>query len=361
MRQLRAELTRLSNIVLAVTMMLALLLASSAAAAAPPTSSCAPGACTGTVVRVGPAPLQCERIQQAFNCIPDRTANAPRVHVLVTPGTYPEALRLHASKGPVSLLGLGDPHTVTVAANETCGGSDPTVPCGALQVLADDFVMSNITLANEVEYRVVPAGKPFAIEVAGDRAAVYSSRLLGKDDTVFTGRHRVYFRDTWINGSTDFNFGQGAAVYERCTLMAQPGKYWSWITAHAGNISEGGASVSAVRSAYLILDSRLPSAGPGNRKGTTFLGRPWGPLAKVAYVNTWMDDHIAAAGWTPVRSGSNANVTFREFNSSGPGGSASKRVSWSGQLTAAEVAAEWTVSRVLQGWAPPAEAMYPSD
>ena len=150
-------------------------------------------------------------------------------------------------------------------------------------------------------------------------------------------------------------------MYERCTLMAQPGKYWSWITAHAGNISEGGASVSAVRSAYLILDSRLPSAGPGNRKGTTFLGRPWGPLAKVAYVNTWMDDHIAAAGWTPVRSGSNANVTFREFNSSGPGGSASKRVSWSGQLTAAEVAAEWTVSRVLQGWAPPAEAMYPSD
>ena len=132
-------------------MMLTLLLASSAAAAAPPTSSCAPGACTGTVVRVGPAPLQCERIQQAFNCIPDRTANAPRVHVLVTPGTYPEALRLHASKGPVSLLGLGNPHTVTVAANETCGGSDPTVPCGALQVLADDFVMSNITLANEVE------------------------------------------------------------------------------------------------------------------------------------------------------------------------------------------------------------------
>ena len=335
-----------------------------AAAAAAPPLSCARGACTAAaIVRVGHG-LQCERIQQAFDCVPNRTAAAPRVLVLVAPGTYPEALRLRAGKGRVSLLGLGDPSTVTVAANETCGGADPTVPCGALQVLTDDFVMSNITLANEVEYRVVPAGKPFAMEVAGDRAAIYNSRLLGKDDTVFSGRHRVYFRDSWINGSTDFNFGQGSAVYDRCTLMAQPGKYWSWITAHAGNISnsgDGGGSSDGVRSAYLILDSRLPWAGAGNRKGTTFLGRPWGPLAKVAFVNTWMDDHIAAAGWTSSRGQSTANVTYREYNSSGPGGSnPSKRASWSRQLTAAEVVAEWTVSRVLQGWAPPAEASYPT-
>ena len=124
---------------------------------------------------------------------------------------------------------------MVVAANETCGGADPAVPCGALQILADDAVVANLTLVNEVEYRVVPAGKPFATEVAGDRAAFYNVRLLGKDDTVFTGLRRVYFRDCWINGSTDFLFGQGSAVFDRCALVAEPGRYWSFITAHAGN------------------------------------------------------------------------------------------------------------------------------
>eukprot|EP01051_Picozoa_sp_SAG22_P013009 SAG22_NODE_1411_length_4480_cov_1.789137_1_plen_239_part_00 len=221
------------------------------------------------------------------------------------------------------------------------------------------MVVSNLTLANEVEYRVVAAGKPFAIEVAGDRAALYNVRMLGKDDTVFTGTRRVYFRGCFINGSTDFNFGQGSAVYDRCTLMAQPGKFWSFITAHAGNITVSGGRPpppGTPRTAYLIQDSRLPFAGPGNRKGTTFLGRPWGPLAAVIYKDCWMDDHIAAAGWSAGRSvDDTANLTYAEFNSSGPGANPTKRAPFSHQLTAAE-AEVWTAARVLDGWQPPAEA-----
>lgn len=118
------------------------------------------------------------------------------------PGFYREQLRLPFAKGPVSLLGLGDPQSVTVAADQMCGGDDPTVACGALQFLADDFVMSNVTLVNAVENRVVVAGKPFEIEVAGDRAALCNVRLLSKDDTVFTGRKRVYFNSEAV-GSTD--------------------------------------------------------------------------------------------------------------------------------------------------------------
>ena len=101
--------------------------------ASPP--GCAPGSCTAApTVRVGPG-MQCATVQAAIDCIPNRTSSSPRAFVLIAPGTYREALRLHASKGKVSLLGLGDPRTVTIGANETCGGADPTVPCGALQVL----------------------------------------------------------------------------------------------------------------------------------------------------------------------------------------------------------------------------------
>jgi len=271
----------------------------------------------------------------------------------VHPGVYREQLRLPFAKGPVSLLGLGDPQSVTVAADQMCGGDDPTVACGALQVLADDFVLSNVTLVNAVEDRVVPAGDAFAIEVAGDRAALYNVRLLGKDDTVFTGPKRVYFRGCWINGSTDFNFGRGSAVYDRCTLVAQPGKYWSFMTAHAGNGS------SLPRTAYLLQDCMLPYVGGGARKGTTYLGRPWGQLATVIYKNSWLGEHIAAGGWAGSHGTPLDNVTYAEFNSSGPGSNPTARVSWSFQLDESE-AAKWTPTRVLHGWQPPQAAAYPN-
>ena len=320
-------------------------------------SSCAPQSCAkATTIHVGVG-ATCVSIQAALECIPNRTATAPRVTVLVAPGVYHnQSLRVRRSKGRVSLVGNSrDPAAVVVlglgANGGMCGGADATVECGALAVEADDFVLANITLANAANpstmVPTIPAGKPFAIEVGGDRAAVYNSRLLGKDDSVFTGPRRVYFRNTTISGSTDFNFGQGAAVYDRCTLVAQPGRFWSWITAHAGTAPNG----STPRTAYLILDSRLPLVG-AQRLGTTYLGRPWGPFAQVLYKNTWMDKHIAAVGWTPMGRGPmGANVSYAEFNSSGPGANPARRAAFSRQLTAAE-AAKWTVGAVLQGWVP---------
>jgi hypothetical protein len=45
-------------------------------------------------------------------------------------------------------------------------------------------------------------------------------------------------------------------------------------------------------------------------------------------------------------------VTFAEYNSSGPGANPSHRVRWSRQLSAADMEQRFTVSRVLHGWVP---------
>lgn len=232
------------------------------------------------------------------------TVFTPRISILVAPGVYNETVRVGRSKGQVAILGQGPPESVMLTTETTCGGADPTVRCGNMWVGADDFVLSNVTLWNEPG---IAAGKTFTAEVSGDRAAIYHSRMLGKDDVVFTGTQRVYFRDCWINGSTDFNFGQGSAVYDRCTLMAQPGQEWSFITAHAGN------GTAEKRTAFLIMDSILPYSA-GERKGTTFLGRPWGPFSTVVYKSCWMDKHIIAAGWTYGRSIHDVgNITYAEY------------------------------------------------
>lgn len=304
----------------------------------------------------------CPSIRAALACIPDRQASAPRITILVAPGIYRnQSLVVQRSKGRVSLAGDHPSARAVVVLGRgsagACGGANATLPCGALSVEADDFILANITLANAANATTmvptIPAGKPFAIEVGADRCSIYNSRLLGKDDSVFTGRYRVYFRNTTISGSTDFNFGQGSAVYDQCVLVAQPGRFWSFITAHAGTAAHG----NAPRSSYLILDSFLPLVG-AQRLGTTFLGRPWGPLASVVFKNTFMDRHIAPAGWTCDKYTCNEmqNVSYAEFNSTGPGANPSKRAAFSKQLTAAE-ADEWTVERVLQGWVPPKQPL----
>ena len=76
-------------------------------------------------------------------------------------------------------------------------------------------------------------------------------------------------------------------------------------------------------------------------------------MATVLFHSCWMDDHIPAAGWsTPPRTTrlEAANLTFAEFNSSGPGAAAARP--FPAEVWTADRAASWTVARVLRGWNP---------
>ena len=108
--------------------------------------------------------------------------------------------------------------------------------------------------------------------------------------------------------------------------------------------------------AYLLVECKLPR--PPGFKGAGSLGRPWRWMATVVFMHTWLDDHIPAAGWTlgkpPYPSG---NLTFAEYNSSGPG-ARSTRPAPARVLQAGE-AAGWTAARVLKGWDPAVPSQQP--
>jgi pectin methylesterase-like acyl-CoA thioesterase len=107
-------------------------------------------------------------------------------------------------------------------------------------------------------------------------------------DTVYTGKQRAYLFGCRVNGTTDFNYGQGAAVYDECVLVGErAGNFYngqSFLTATTGNVTGSTPENPAVRSAYLVRNSQLP-ASP--RIGRTYLGRPWGDGATVIYDNVW--------------------------------------------------------------------------
>jgi pectinesterase len=346
--------------VLSLLLLLLLLLVASAgagcaatvAAAASPSTCCPAG---GGRIAV---PSVCATIRAAIDCA---GAGSRTEIALAAGGTFREQVLVPASAGAVTILGLGT--GATIIHSDT--GGNESMPCsgnfcknGTLVVEADDFILSNVRVANA--FNDFSAGKNFALNLAGDRMSAFRSSFFGKDDMFYTGDRRIFVAHSTLNGSTDFLFGQGAAVFLNCTILAEPGKFWSFITAANGNCTTAGCGE---RSSYLLDRCRLP-AQPGGRLGTTFLGRPWGPQSSVLYKNCWMDKHISPKGWATYRgqqcsdSGSSCmNTSYAEFNSSGPGATPellAQRVKWSRQLSAAQ-AAQWTAQSVLRGWTPPPE------
>ena len=135
----------------------------------------------------------------------------------------------------------------------------------------------------------------FALMVLGDRAELVNCRIYGQHDTFYTGQHRVFVKDSYINGSVDFLFGSGSAVFEGCEIVANGGH----ITAHKGSATDQDGNTASCGnsscSTYLIRNSRLPAAT--RHKKTADLGRAWRGRATVVYESTWMDSHIIPAGW----------------------------------------------------------------
>ena len=219
-----------------------------------------------------------------------------------------------------------------------------------------------MTVANNAcGYDAHSAAQSDALQAMGDRQFYSHCRFLGGQDTLLTGAGstRQYFYRTFINGSCDSIYGGSSAVFDQCIITIT-----DHITAQKPP-ETGGAT-------YLIVNSSLLKPGKGEfdfpaKKGGTELGRPWGDHAHVVYKSTYMDDHIAAYGWgdwSHKCSASGAtcstdpgcwcqNVTYAEFNSSGPGAAPSSRVRWSKQLSAAEAGAV-TPLAVLRGWVPAA-------
>ena len=313
----------------------------------------------------------CKTIQAALDCAPDgRQLSDGRLAIHVVPGVYREKLTVGATKGPLLLQGLSaTADGVTIAwddadkaagvgkpgcrgANRTSDNAGGEWASQTLRVDSDDFMLANVTVLNDA-CGFEGGARNFALMVNGDRVGLDHCRVYGQHDTFYTGLQRVHIKDSWINGSTDFIFGAGTAVFDGCEIVAAGGH----ITAHKGFATDQNGQASCGDSScstYLIRNSRLPAA---RHKATADLGRAWRSRATVIYESVWMDSHINPQGWGTTMSGCHAtatvcpNITYAEYNSSGPGANPKRRVAWSKQLSATGME-RFAVSKVLNGWVP---------
>ncbi len=149
-----------------------------------------------------------------------------------------------------------------------------------------------------------------AILIEADETEFKNCRFLGSQDTLYTGSGiKGYFSSCFIEGQTDFIFGDGSFVFENCEIR------WCGYTdkRSAGYITA--ARTSGDAKGYLFLNCVI-SRDDGTLQSPGFFGRPWGADANVTFINTILgsDENIDDKGWTQMSGNKPENAHFREIN-----------------------------------------------
>lgn len=284
-------------------------------------------------------------IQEAINAVRDLSQEQVTIHI--KPGIYHEKIIVPSWKAKVSLVGENNLTTVITnsdySGKDNPGGKDAlgrkkysTYTSYTLLVQGNDFHAENLTIENTAG-RV---GQAVALHIEGDRAIISNCRLLGNQDTLYTATEtsRQYFKDCYIEGTTDFIFGEATAVFNNCIIKNLTN---SFITA--------ASTTPRQKFGYVFLGCRLIADSSVQK---CFLGRPWRPYAKTVFINTEMGKHILPEGWNNWNNPANESTVFyAEYASTGLGANPSGRSKWSKQLSHKE-ARMFTVKNIFKDWDP---------
>lgn len=187
-----------------------------------------------------------------------------------------------------------------------------------------------------------------AMIIEADNVEFNNCSFIGSQDTLYTqtsGSNRDYFKNCFIEGNTDYIFGDGNSVFDNCTL-----NFCGYSdSASAGYITAAKASAAY---GYLFRNCTI-TANSKNKQTAGFFGRPWAQGAKVTFENTKLSSSgiIDPAGWTAMSSNLPQNAHFVEYNTTYNG----EAVATGNRTTGTVISDEGSIFNVgtyLGGWIP---------
>lgn len=311
-----------------------------------------------------------DNIQDAINAIRDYKPEG-RQRILVKKGVYEEKVIVPSYKTNISLIGenrdstilvwhdhanmrtksgwpgftLSDERNAHSSANSKNLRKIGTFQTYTLRVDGPGFECENMTISNDAmthwnktwwndRNNHSGVAQAVAVHVEGDRVMFRNCRLLGFQDTLFTGNddsRQVYY-NCYIEGTVDFIFGPATCWFEGCELHAISNGY---LTA---------ASTPAHHPYGYVFYQCKVTADP--KVDSEWLGRPWRNYASVIFRECELPAVINPLGWNNWRDPAREKTArYYEIKNYGPGAAQEGRVSWmrkmqpveSNQLKAARV------------------------
>ena len=264
--------------------------------------------------------------------------------IFVKNGTYKEKLIIPSWVQNIEICGEDANNTIiTYDDHANIKTSDRPRGMGTFRTYTMKIEGNDITLKNiTIENNSARLGQAVAMHTEGDRLMFIGCRFVGHQDTVYTGvaGTRLYFKDCYICGTTDFIFGPSTAWFEGCTIESLINSY---VTA---------ASTPKEQAFGYIFNNCQLIASVNITK--VYLGRPWRDYGYTLFMNCELGAHIRPEGWHHWEKHREQTARYLEYNNHGAGNQPKQRVTWSRQLTKAE-ASKITPKVVFNrndGWEP---------
>lgn len=235
------------------------------------------------------------------------------VTVHIGEGVYKEKIVIPAQLTNVVFEGVSPEKTVITYDHHANIDHMGTFRTYTVKVDGSDLLFRNLTIENNAPR----LGQAVALHTEGDRLHFVNCRLLGNQDTLFTGgkNARLLFENCYIEGTTDFIFGPATAMFRGCDIHSKTNSY---ITA---------ASTPEDVAVGYVFDNCKLTADEGVDK--VYLGRPWRPYAHTMFINCDMGEHIRAEGWHNWSNKENEKTArYGEYGCKGPGAAQDGRVEW---------------------------------
>lgn len=261
------------------------------------------------------------------------------VTIYVKNGVYKEKVIVPSWVENIDIIGEDRDKTIITYDDHANINKMGTFRTYTVKVEGSDITFKNLTIENNA----AQLGQAVALHTEGDRLKFINCRILGNQDTIYTGAKftRLYFKDCYIDGTTDFIFGPSTALFENCMIHSKRNSY---VTA--------ASTPKEAKYGYIFKHCKL-TAEPGVDK--VYLGRPWRPYAYTLFIECELGKHIVLAGWHNWGKQSNEETArYMEYKNTGEGANVSERVAWSKQLTKKEAEAVTVdaIFRTQSDWNP---------
>ena len=246
-------------------------------------------------------------------------------------GTYHEKIEVPATNTDISFIGENVDSTIIVFDDYSGKGKHTTFTSYTAKISGNRFRAANISFVNSAG----PVGQALALFVDADKAVFTNCKFLGNQDTIFSSGEtsRQLFDHCFIEGTTDFIFGPGTAVFNACTIRCKSNSFITAASTPKGN-----------KYGFVFLDCSITADSVVTKLS---LGRPWRNYARTVFFRCQLPAAVTPAGWDNWGNPENEKTAYyAEYKNTGPGAAAGKRVKWSKQLNVKE-AAMYTLRQVF--------------
>ncbi|CAN6470364.1 unnamed protein product [Victoria cruziana] len=274
------------------------------------------------------------------------SGSSTRYVIYVKKGTYKEQVSIPKTKKNIMLVGDGMDATIITGSLNVVDGST-TFNSATVAVVGDGFMAQDIGFQNTAGPQKHQA---VALRVGADQSIFSRCWIDGYQDTLYSHSLRQFYRDCSISGTVDYIFGNAAVVFQNCQIISRKplSNQQNTITAQGRTDPNQNTAIS-IQMCKILASSDL---APVKSSIPTYLGRPWQLYSRTIFMESFLDDLIAPAGWLEW-SGTFAlnTLEYREYMNTGAGAGTGKRVTWAGYhaTTTTAEAQKFTVGNLIQG------------